>query len=311
MSTTTGVARVADALGVLALRDAPLGARTTYRVGGTAAILVEARSMADLVAVAAANEGAALDVLVLGRGSNVLVADAGFDGIAITLGGDFESIEVGDDDHDGTVAVRAGGAVALPVLARRLAEQGLTGLEWAVGVPGSVGGAVRMNAGGHGNDTASSLRAAEVFSLRDATSSVRAASSLALSYRRSNLGPGEVVTAATFQVRRGDAAAAKRTIAEIVRWRREHQPGGPNAGSVFTNPPGDHAGRLVELAGAKGLRHGTAMVSEKHANFIQADTGGRADDVVALIAEVAALVQAHAGIALSTEVVLVGYPAAR
>jgi UDP-N-acetylmuramate dehydrogenase len=311
VSTTTGVARVADALGVLALRDAPLGARTTYRVGGTAAILVEARSMADLAAVATANEGAALDVLVLGRGSNVLVADAGFDGIAITLGGDFGSIEVGDDDHDGTVTVRAGGAVALPVLARRLAEQGLTGLEWAVGVPGSVGGAVRMNAGGHGDDTASSLRAAEVFNLRDATSSVRAASALALSYRRSNLGPGEVVTAATFRVRRGDAAVAKRTIAEIVRWRREHQPGGPNAGSVFTNPPGDHAGRLVELAGAKGLRHGTAMVSEKHANFIQADTGGRADDVVALIAEVAALVQAHAGVALSTEVVLVGYPAAR
>jgi len=311
VSTTTGVARVADALGVLALRDAPLGARTTYRVGGTAAILVKARSMADLVAVATANEGAALDVLVLGRGSNVLVADAGFDGIAITLGGDFESIEVGDDDHDGIVTVRAGGAVALPVLARRLAEQGLTGLEWSVGVPGSVGGAVRMNAGGHGDDTASSLCAAEVFSLRDATSSVRAASALALSYRRSNLGPGEVVTAATFQVRRGDATVAKRTIADIVRWRREHQPGGPNAGSVFTNPPGDHAGRLVELAGAKGLRHGTAMVSEKHANFIQADTGGRADDVVALIAEVAALVQAHVGVALSTEVVLVGYPAER
>ena len=97
----------------------------------------------------------------------------------------------------------------------------------------------------------------------------------------------------------------------IVAWRREHQPGGPNAGSVFTNPPGDHAGRLVELAGAKGLRLGTAMVSEKHANFIQADPGGRADDVVALIAKVAALVQAHSGVTLSTEVVLVGFGGSR
>jgi UDP-N-acetylmuramate dehydrogenase len=304
---------VADALGALALRDAPLGARTTYRVGGTAAIFVEARSMADLMAVAAANKDTALDVLVLGRGSNVLVADAGFHGIAITLAGAFESIEVddGDDGDDGTVIVRAGGAVALPVLARRLAEQGLTGLEWAVGVPGSVGGAVRMNAGGHGDDTASSLREAEVFSFGEATTSWRAASALALAYRHSNVGSGEVVTAARFELRRGDAVAAKRTIADIVRWRREHQPGGSNAGSVFTNPPDDYAGRLVELAGAKGLRHGTATVSEKHANFIRADSGGRADDVADLIAEVAALVKTHTGVTLSTEVVLVGYPGVR
>jgi UDP-N-acetylmuramate dehydrogenase len=306
MSAATCLERVADALGALAQRDAPLGARTTYRVGGTAAILVDATSTADLAAVAAAIDGSALDVVVLGRGSNMLVADGGFDGLAITLGGSFESIEVADDVVDGAL-VRAGGAVALPVLARRLADQGLTGLEWAVGVPGSVGGAVRMNAGGHGSDTASSLHDAEVFSLKDATTSVRAAASLELSYRHSNLAPHDVVTAATFRARRGDAVAARRAIADIVRWRREHQPGGPNAGSVFTNPPGDHAGRLVELAGAKGLRHGTAMVSEKHANFIQADPGGRADDVLALIEEVAALVAAHAGVTLSTEVVLVGY----
>jgi len=311
VSATTWVTAVADALGDLAVRDAPLGARTTYRVGGSAAILVEATSAADLGAVARALGGRTLEVLVLGRGSNVLVADAGFDGVAISLGGEFESIEVADGARDGATVVRAGGAVALPVLARRLADQGLTGLEWAVGVPGSVGGAVRMNAGGHGDDTASSLRDAEVFDLRDATSTVRPAGSLELSYRHSNLAPHEVVTAASFIVHPGDAAVAKATIAEIVRWRREHQPGGPNAGSVFTNPPGDHAGRLVELAGAKGLRLGTAMVSEKHANFIQADPGGRADDVVALIAKVAALVQAHSGVTLSTEVVLVGFGGSR
>src|ERR1019366_901250 len=235
----------------------------------------------------------------------------GFEGIAVTLAGDFEAIEVREDDANGNVAVRAGGAVPLPVLARRLADGGLTGLEWAVGVPGSVGGAVRMNAGGHGDDTAASLRDAAVFNLRDATTLVRSASTLALSYRHSNLAPHEVVTAATFIVRHGDAAAAKRAVADVVRWRREHQPGGPNAGSVFTNPAGDHAGRLVELAGAKGLRHGTAMVSTKHANFIQADQGGRADDVLALIHGVADLGAAHAGVALTTEVVLVGFEGRR
>jgi len=311
MSTTTSLSRAAAALGALAQRDAPLGARTTYRVGGTAAILVEARSATDLQAVAAALAGTDIAVLVVGRGSNLLVADEGFEGIAVTLAGDFEAIEVREDDADGTVAVRAGGAVPLPVLARRLAEAGLTGLEWAVGVPGSVGGAVRMNAGGHGDDTAASLRDAVVFNLRDATTSVRAASALALSYRHSSLAPHEVVTAATFIVGHGDAAAAKRAVADVVRWRREHQPGGPNAGSIFTNPAGDHAGRLVELAGAKGLRHGTAMVSTKHANFIQADQGGRADDVLALIDEVADLVAAHAGVTLRTEVVLVGFEGRR
>jgi UDP-N-acetylmuramate dehydrogenase len=308
VSTTTSLERVADALGALAVRDAPLGARTTYRVGGTAAILVEARSTGDLAAVAAALAGSHLPVLVLGRGSNMLVADAGFDGVAITLAGDFTSIEVGAHEPDGTISVRAGGAVALPVLARRLADQGLVGLEWAVGVPGSVGGAVRMNAGGHGDDTASSLRSAEVFSLVDAATSVRAAAALALSYRRSNIASDEVVTAATFALRAGDSVAAKQAVADVVRWRREHQPGGPNAGSVFTNPPGDHAGRLVEEAGAKGRRHGTATVSVKHANFIQADQGGSADDVASLIDEVRDLVALHAGITLATELVLVGFP---
>jgi UDP-N-acetylmuramate dehydrogenase len=311
MSTTTRLDDVAAALGALAQRDAPLGARTTYRVGGTAAILVEARSSEDVAAVAAALQGATIPVVVLGRGSNMLVADDGFEGVAITLGGDFESIEVRDESAAASVLVRAGGAVPYPVLARRLADQGLQGLEWAVGVPGSVGGAVRMNAGGHGDDTAATLLEAEVVDLRASTTSRRTPADLELSYRHSNLAAHEVVTAATFGLRRGDPGTARALVADVVRWRREHQPGGPNAGSVFTNPPGDHAGRLVEAAGAKGLRHGTAAVSTKHANFIQADPGGRADDVVALIAEVARLVEAHAGVALTTEVVLVGYPEAR
>jgi UDP-N-acetylmuramate dehydrogenase len=302
---------LADRLGALAQRDAPLGARTTYRVGGTAAILVEARTVRDLEVIASALELAEVPVLVVGRGSNLLVADRGFAGLAVVLAGEFEAIAPLVEEPDGTVSVRAGGAVALPVLARRCADQGLTGLEWAVGVPGSVGGAVAMNAGGHGDDTASSLRSAEVFDLAAATVSVRPSASLALTYRHSNLSPREVVTAASFTVVRGDPAASRELVADIVRWRREHQPGGPNCGSVFQNPPDDHAARLIEAAGAKGRRHGTATVSDKHANFIQADRDGRADDVAALIHEVRDVVAADSGVRLATEVVFVGFEGCR
>lgn len=301
---------VADRLGALARRDAPLGARTTYRVGGNAAVLVVARSLEDLTRVAEALE-ADLAVLVVGRGSNLLVSDRGFDGVAVVLAGDFEAIDPVIVGEDGTLAVRAGGAVALPVLARRCADEGLVGLEWAVGVPGSVGGAVRMNAGGHGDDIAASLRAAEVFDLRTGTKALCAPGTLELAYRHSNLASHEVVTAAALTVGRGDRAGSRERIADIVRWRREHQPGGPNCGSVFQNPDDDHAARLIEAVGAKGRRCGTASISMKHANFIQADPDGRADDVAALIAEVIDLVEADSGVALRTEVVFVGFEACR
>ena len=295
----------ASILGDRARRGAPLGALTTYRVGGAAALLVEARDEADLAAVARARRASGLPVLVVGRGSNLLVADTGFAGMAVTLGEGFGWIDV-----EGT-RVRAGGGVALPVLARRTAAAGLTGLEWAVGVPGSVGGAVRMNAGGHGADIRSALTTARLFDLdvgdagevRDVL-----ASDLALGYRRSAVTPSQVVVAAEFAVAPGDRQAAEAEVAQIVRWRREHQPGGPNAGSVFTNPPGDAAGRLVEAAGLKGYRLGSAAVSAKHANFIQADDGGSADDVRTLIAFVRQRVLEQTGVLLQTEVHLVGYP---
>ncbi len=306
MSVRAELELVASRLGALAQLDAPLGARTTYRVGGTAALLVEVRRDEDLAVVAAALEGTDVRVLVVGRGSNLLVADRGFAGLALVLGEPYGEIAE-PEERDGATSVRAGGAVALPVLARTLADRGLRGLEWAVGVPGSVGGAVRMNAGGHGSDTASCLLDAEVADLRSGTVERRTPESLGLSYRRSALGPTEVVTAARFAVAAGDPDTARAEVAEIVRWRREHQPGGTNAGSVFKNPPGDAAGRLVEASGLKGHRLGTAQVSPKHANFIQADRGGRADDVRALIEHVTSTVHDRTGVALETEVVLVGF----
>ena len=263
----------AGVLGDLARRDVPLGPLTTYRVGGPAALFVEAADPDDLRAVAAAVATTGLPTLVVGKGSNLLVADAGFAGIAVVLGEAFAEVRI-----EGTT-VHAGGAAALPVVARRTVGAGLTGFEWAVGVPGSIGGAVRMNAGGHGSDMAASLVAARLVDLASGADVTVAATDLDLGYRRSNVAPSQVVVEATVALATGDREAGERTLSEIVTWRRANQPGGQNAGSVFTNPPGDSAGRLVDAAGCKGLRVGTAQVSTKHANFFQADAGGSADDV--------------------------------
>lgn len=303
-ASTSAVEAAAALLGDRARRQVPLGPLTTYRVGGPAALFLEARDDDDLDLARRAVAETGVPVLVVGRGSNLLVSDRGFPGLAIALGEGFATIEVEGTD------VTAAAAVSLPVLARRTAAAALTGLEWAVGVPGSVGGAVRMNAGGHGSDVSRTLVWARVVSLAgDDLSGEVGADRLALGYRRSALGPAHVVTAARFALAPGDRSASEAEIAQIVRWRREHQPGGSNAGSIFTNPPGDAAGRLVEAAGLKGHRRGSAYVSPKHANFVQVDTDGSADDVADLIAEVRRLVAERTGVTLRLELHRVGFPA--
>ena len=281
--------------------EVPLGPLTTYRVGGSARRFVLVEDDDDLSRLMVAVGQHPVPVLVVGKGSNLLVADAGFDGLAVQLGGAFSSVDI-----TGTT-VRAGGATLLPVVARRTAAAGLTGFEWAVGVPGSIGGAVRMNAGGHGSDLAASLARVRVVDLALGDNEVVTAAALELQYRSSALASHQVVVWAELELARGDASVAEAEITDVVRWRRANQPGGQNAGSVFANPPGDSAGRLIEAAGAKGLRVGTAEVSVKHANFIQADEGGSADDVFALMAEVRSLVQAATGIHLRPETHLVGF----
>jgi UDP-N-acetylmuramate dehydrogenase len=284
-----------------ARRDEPLGPMTTYRVGGPAALFMEVADEDRLALAAKAVQQSGVPVLVVGRGSNLLVSDAGFPGLAITLTGPFARIAVGD------AAVRAGGAVSLPVLARRTAAASLTGLEWAVGVPGSVGGAVRMNAGGHGSDVGRTLRRCRLVDLRSGEDAEVGPDRLALGYRSSTVRPHQVVAWAEFELEHGDRAASEAQIAQIVRWRRENQPGGSNAGSVFTNPPDDSAGRLIDAAGLKGHRVGSAHVSPKHANFFQADEGGSADDVLALVREVQRLVEERMGVRLEPELRLIGF----
>jgi UDP-N-acetylmuramate dehydrogenase len=235
------------------------------------------------------------------------VADEGFEGVVLHLGAGFGTIDLPPAAGGAPSVVRAGAAVALPVLARRVADAGWSGLSWAVGVPGSVGGAVRMNAGGHGSDMASCLVRYSWVDLCSEAGGTDSVDRLAYGYRSSSVASAQVVVAAELAVVPGSAEEEQAAVSAIVRWRREHQPGGSNAGSVFTNPEGDSAGRLVDAAGLKGFRLGSAHVSEKHANFIQADKGGRANDVLALMTHVRDVVAEKSGVVLRAEVRLLGF----
>lgn len=299
---TTPVERAAELFGGAAERDVPLGPFTTYRVGGPASLFLRAASEPDLTRAREVVTETGIPVLVIGKGSNLLVADRGFAGLAVVLGDGFSTI---DADPDGRVT--AGAAVSLPVLARRTAAVALTGFEWAVGVPGTVGGAVRMNAGGHGSDMAACLVSWTSVDLAGGPDGRADVATLRLGYRQSSVRPTQVVTGVELQLARGDRAESEAQISEIVRWRREHQPGGQNAGSTFTNPPGASAGELIDRAGLRGHRRGSAHVSPKHANFFQADEGGSADDVRSLILEVQEQVESRTGVRLEPELRMVGF----
>lgn len=292
-----------DRLGSIATANEPLAPYTTYRVGGAAAVFASPYNDQDLHLVAEVVRDTGLPTLVVGRGSNLLVADSGFAGIAVSLATMAEWVRFDD------VVVDAGAAMALPVLARRCVAAGLVGFEWAVGVPGSVGGAVRMNAGGHGSDMTASLVGVHLLDLRTTHHGWVAVEQLGLRFRGSAIADHQVVLDAQLRLQRGDTDAAEATVAEIVRWRREHQPGGQNAGSVFVNPiPGQlAAAELIDKIGLRGFRIGGASVSEKHANFIQAGEKCTAADVRAVIEHVRAEVQRTTGVELRSEVTLVGF----
>ena len=296
-------ALVEGPLAARTLLDAPIGKLTTYRVGGDATALVTLEDRTDVLALADALVGRDVPVVTIGRGSNLLVSDAGFAGIALVLGSGFAGVDI-----DGAQAiVTCGAAAKLPVVARNSVQAGLTGFEWAVGVPGSIGGAVRMNAGGHGAEMKDAVLDVDVLDLRSGRLGPRARADLRFGYRTSALGRADLVIGARLQLAPGDPARGRAEMAEIVQWRRDHQPGGQNAGSVFTNPDDDRAGRLIDEAGLKGLRIGTAAVSAKHANFIQPDVDGRADDVLALMREIRSRVFAATGVMLQAETHLVGF----
>ncbi len=278
--------------------DASLAAFTTFRVGGPADILVEAESADDLRAVAELRGD--LPVAIVGKGSNLLVSDDGFRGIAVRLGRGFRTHERTDE------GLRLGGAVQLPAAARLTARYGLTGFEFAAEIPATFGGAVRMNAGAHGRSMADVLLWTSVVDLATGEARRLEVAELGYAYRHSDLRGADVVTEGEIALEEADGREVGERIASFLRWRRENQPPGRSAGSVFKNPPDDSAGRLIDEAGGKGIVVGGAQVSPMHANFIVATPDAKAADVWTLIARLRVLVRESSGVDLEPEVRFLG-----
>jgi len=278
-----------------------MASMTTYKLGGPAAWFVDVQD-GDHLSLVLASLAADTDILVLGRGSNLLVSDRGFPGVVIRLAGRFLDVDV---DIDGVV--HAGGAAPMPRIARAAADDGRCGLEFLAGIPGTVGGGIVMNAGGHGADIGQRLVNAVIVDRETGVRTERSSEELGLAYRHSNLNPEAIVVSASFRTDVCDPGEADARIREIIRWRKEHQPGGTfNAGSVFKNPPGDAAGRLIDATGLKGLRRGGVAVSEIHANFLTADEDATAQDVWDLIWAVRRRVGEATGVWLAPEIRFAG-----
>jgi UDP-N-acetylmuramate dehydrogenase len=289
---------------VIVREHVEMGSRTTYRVGGIARWGLGIEGPHDAREASEWLTEHRVAPVVLGRGSNSVVADGELNLALVELvsepSWDCEQV-------DGRFRITASSNWALPQLARRLADAGVGGFAWAVGVPGSLGGAVVMNAGGHGGDMAQCVESVQVMNLLTGEVEWREAAELHFAYRHSTLASHELVLACRLVLDAGDPGTLRHEMSEIVTWRREHQPGGRNAGSVFRNPAGDHAARLIESCGLKGWRLGGAEVSEKHANFIQATDGATAADVRQLVTFVQQRVAAETGVELHTEIKFVGF----
>ena len=296
----TGIERLVQS-GVVSF-EVPLGPMTTYKSGGPAKFYVEVENQTELADLVRSGFEEDLPVLVLGRGSNLVIADAGFAGLVIKLGTGFTSIEIDD------VQVTAGAAASLPKLARASVEAGLTGLEFFVGIPGSVGGAVRQNAGCFGTETQDRLISARVLDLNEGTVSTRTPESLDLFYRHSDIRNTDVVLSASFLGSHGDMEGGQAELRRITRWRRDHQPGGTfNAGSVFKNPPDVTAGALIDSLGLKGMSVGDVAVSAKHANFFVAGAAATSADIRQLVGDVKDRVFKLTGTILEPEIQFVGF----
>jgi UDP-N-acetylmuramate dehydrogenase len=281
------------------VRDEPMSKHTSLRIGGPADYFVRVASEADLVGAIAVAREHELPVLVVGGGTNMLVSDRGIRGVV--LQNDWSETSV-----DGTT-ITASSGTPLASVAAAAARSGIVGLEWMATVPGTVGGAVHGNAGAFGSETKDALVDAELMDLNGDTWTVEAAD-LGFAYRTSKLqGTPIVVVRARFRGEAGDRATAVRRIKEIANERMAKQPlAQPNTGSIFRNPPGDHAGRLIEAAGLKGETEGGAMVSTKHANFIVNVGGATALDVKRLMDRCQSEVKRQFQVELVPEVELIG-----
>jgi len=285
-------------------RAYPLSRLTTVRAGGAADLFARISDEGGLLAALSYADGEGLAVGVVGSGSNLLVSDHGFRGFVLKLEGDLATIE-----RDGE-RVLCGAGARLPAAAAQAARWGLSGLEFGVSIPGSVGGAVRMNANAYGGELARTLQWVEV--ARPGGIERRLPDQLGFSYRRSNLRPGEIVSRASFQLEPGEPEAIKATLAELRERRREAQPSGIKTfGSTFKNPDdpraeGRSAGQLLDAAGCRGLEVGGARFSPKHANFVENPGEATTQDILDLMAEGRRRVHDAFGVTLEPEVQILG-----
>jgi UDP-N-acetylenolpyruvoylglucosamine reductase len=285
-------------------RDYPLARLTTIRTGGPAELFARAGTLAELerLLIWASAEG--IEVGVVGSGSNLLVADAGVRGLVLKLDQELSDIKL-----DGT-QIRCGGGARLPAVSARAARAGLAGIEFGVNIPGTVGGAVRMNANAYGGELARVLAWVDVVGASGTER--RRPDQLSFAYRRSGLRPGEIVARAAFALQRAPAAQVTATLAEMRTRRKAAQPSGIKTfGSTFKNPDDPRAGQrtagqLLEAAGCRGLRIGGASFSAKHANFVENHGDATTADVVALMAEGRRRVKERFGVELQPEVQALG-----
>jgi UDP-N-acetylmuramate dehydrogenase len=297
-------AQLSARFGERARFDEPLARHTSFAIGGPADVWIDVGTVPELADVFALAHAAGVPLATLGAGTNVLVSDRGVRGVVVHLGRGFEFIEW--DEQDGRATVRAGAAVPFAKLVYTTAERGFTGLEFGEGIPGTLGGGLKMNAGAFGGEIGRVVEALEGVRA-DGGIEELARERLAFEYRRLDLPKGWTITAVRLRLCRGSSVEIEARVASARERRGKNQPAGlPNAGSVFKNPPGKFAGRLLEEAGVKGLGCGGARVSERHANFIVNAGGATAADVRSLMDEMRRRVYARSGIVLEAEVKLVG-----
>lgn len=284
--------------------DEPLARYTSMKIGGPADCFVEVETIAALRELLPVLGRSGWPICFLGNGSNVLISDRGVRGVVVRLTGEFKKVEWREEPEH--VIVRVGAAYAITQLVREAARKGCAGLEFAEGIPGTMGGALVMNAGAYGSEFEKVVERVDGV-LPDGSATTLSRAEMTFSYRTSNLPAGMVVAAVHLRLAKDEATRVSAKLKELVTKRKSSQPSGyPNSGSMFRNPPGDYAGRLIEAAGLKGHRIGQAQISERHANFIVNLGGAKAADVQRLMDRAKVEVAQRFGVQLEAEVRLLG-----
>ncbi len=285
------------------LFDEPLDRYTSMGVGGRADIMLFPKNAEEIVKATALLKQEGIPFIPVGNWTNLIAGDSGYRGAVLSLKG-LHAMEF--REKGGAVSLRAEAGVGLPELVGLAVREGFTGMEFCAGIPGSVGGAVRMNAGAYGREIKDALEAVTLINGTGAIVSVMR-EKLLFSYRNLDLSEGSIITTATFRLDKGEKAAVEERVSELLRLRREKHPlGYRNAGSIFKNPAGVPAGRIIEELGLKGTRIGDAQISEMHANFIVNRGKATTKDIIALIELVKETVKRQRGIDLEPEVRIIG-----